>query len=196
MQNMLWYLLWAIGPMIPATLIYRLLPKSESTVDGVFKGMQIKLGGAAAFYFIIFFVMNPVKLGLINRESTQSRWDLVTSFRDGQNQVVPSEELLAVEAIPNIGYTALDNENVIVSLPTIKIDEDKNIVLPYRLRFIFKNYEPRSISSNQYFNKQHLEVSWEDRSITLKNLPALRARYTPNHDTTVILPASEQPLTQ
>ena len=43
-------------PIIPAVVIYKLLPASTH-VSGPFKGLQIKLGGAAAFYFLLLLTV-------------------------------------------------------------------------------------------------------------------------------------------
>ena len=54
--NLIWVFVALLLPIIPAVVIYRLLPAS-SHVSGPFKGLQIKLGGAAAFYFLLLLVV-------------------------------------------------------------------------------------------------------------------------------------------
>jgi hypothetical protein len=175
MQNMIWYLLWAIGPLIPAIVLYKVLPmeKTDANVNGKLQGLRIKLGGAGALYFIIFFVMNPVRLGLIDKDMVQDRWQLVTSFKNAGNQPVSPDQIRSIEPIPNY-YDVLDNERVMVMLPTVSIDKEKNVSMPYRLRFTFADYEPQTISSSDYFNKANFcDIKWNDREICLKNLPRL-----------------------
>ena len=47
MQNMIWYLLWAIGPLVPAIALYRALPrvKTDASVKGKLHELQFKIGG-------------------------------------------------------------------------------------------------------------------------------------------------------
>lgn len=42
------------------------------------------------------------------------------------------------------------------------------------LRFTFADYEARTISAAEYFNKDNFcEIQWDDQQICLKNLPKL-----------------------
>ena len=43
-------------PLVPAYLLFRALP-SQAEISGPFKGMTVKLGGAFAAYFLVFFVL-------------------------------------------------------------------------------------------------------------------------------------------
>lgn len=52
MQNLLVVTFAVILPLLPAYLLYRLLP-SEGSVEGPWHGFRIKLGGAFAGYFIL-----------------------------------------------------------------------------------------------------------------------------------------------
>lgn len=45
-----------LAPMIPAIVIYEKLPMSGAEVKGPFQGLQIKLGGAFAAYFLLVLV--------------------------------------------------------------------------------------------------------------------------------------------
>ena len=192
MQNMIWYLLWAIAPLIPAVLIYKVMPKSRSTVGGVFQGLQIKLGSAAALYFLIFFTMNPMKLGFIDRESVQDNWTVIATFQDEKNRTVSTEQLVKVEAIPDVIYEKLDRRKIQVSLPYVNVDKDKYLSIPYKLRFIFNEYDTESITSSEYFNsKENCNVKWKEREIHLKNLPKLVAKRMVADDTTGMVPADE-----
>ena len=179
MQNMIWYLLWAIGPLVPAIALYRALPrvKTDASVKGKLHELQFKIGGAGALFFIIFFVMNPVKLGLINKDSLQSRWELVTSFQNNQNDTIPPDQLRSIEPIPNVAFQALDNHRIMVNIPAVDIDREKRVTMPFRLRFTFADYEPQRISSSEFFNNSnHCKINWKDKEICLKNLPKLVAK--------------------
>jgi hypothetical protein len=43
-------------PLVPAYLLFRALP-SQAEISGPFKGLTVKLGGAFAAYFLVFFVL-------------------------------------------------------------------------------------------------------------------------------------------
>lgn len=53
-------------PIIPSFIFFKYLP-SDANMQGPFKGMKTKLGGAFAGYFVIFIVM----VGLINNNKKQ-----------------------------------------------------------------------------------------------------------------------------
>jgi hypothetical protein len=52
MQNLLVITVAILLPLIPAYLLFRLLP-SEGSVEGPWHGLKIKLGGAFAAYFLL-----------------------------------------------------------------------------------------------------------------------------------------------
>src|SRR5438045_2286567 len=123
MQNMMWYILWVIVPLIPSIALYRALPRvrTDATVTGKLMELQFKIGGAGALFFIIFFVMNPVRLGLINKDSVQNKWELVTSFQNDNNQTISPDQVRSIEPIPSVDFQALDNQRIMVNLPAVDI---------------------------------------------------------------------------
>ena len=54
--NLIWVFTAILLPIIPALLLYKLLP-STADVAGPFHGLQIKLGGAFAGYFLLVLVI-------------------------------------------------------------------------------------------------------------------------------------------
>ncbi len=44
-------------PLVPAYLLFRVLPSSSASVDGPWQGLNIKLGGAFAGYFIVVLLI-------------------------------------------------------------------------------------------------------------------------------------------
>ena len=54
--NLIWVFTAILLPIVPALLLYKLLP-STADVSGPFHGMQIKLGGAFAGYFLLVLVI-------------------------------------------------------------------------------------------------------------------------------------------
>lgn len=54
--NLVFLIVAVLLPIVPAALLYRLLP-SDSKVEGPFQGLKIKLGGAFAGYFLVLLVV-------------------------------------------------------------------------------------------------------------------------------------------
>jgi hypothetical protein len=54
--NLVWVFTAILLPIIPALILYKLLP-STADVQGPFHGLQIKLGGAFAGYFLLVMVV-------------------------------------------------------------------------------------------------------------------------------------------
>jgi hypothetical protein len=46
-------LLWLLVPVVPAVLIYRLVPDNKVAVTGPFKGLTLNMSGAFAAYFVL-----------------------------------------------------------------------------------------------------------------------------------------------
>jgi hypothetical protein len=51
---------WMMLPLVPAVLIYRLVPPERTEVTGPIAGMAVKATGAFAAYLIIFLVVMPL----------------------------------------------------------------------------------------------------------------------------------------
>jgi hypothetical protein len=54
-------------PVIPAFLLYRYLPKGKTTVGGPFRGLDIKLSGAFAGYFLVLLIATSMLVFLIKQ---------------------------------------------------------------------------------------------------------------------------------
>lgn len=56
--KLIWIFTAILLPLIPAILLFKLLPLSSADVSGPFHGFQIKLGGAVGAYFILVLVIS------------------------------------------------------------------------------------------------------------------------------------------
>ena len=84
-----------ILPLLPAILIYKLLPHSQSDATGPFQGLKIKLGGAFGGYFItallmlvVFKTIKPTSWDEANRkaqELNQKLNDAQSTLQQAQN---------------------------------------------------------------------------------------------------------------
>jgi hypothetical protein len=50
---------WVLLPLIPATLIYKIFPKTEVSLSGPFKGLQLNATGAFGVYLTVFLASTP-----------------------------------------------------------------------------------------------------------------------------------------
>jgi len=54
-------------PLVPALILYKFLPEGTTKVSGPFKGLDIKLSGAFAGYFLVLLIVTSFVVFLINR---------------------------------------------------------------------------------------------------------------------------------
>jgi hypothetical protein len=71
------FLIIFLLPLIPAFLLYKFLP-SKSTASGPFKGLNIKLSGAFAGYFILLLFASGIAFPLLKNEQ-QTKIDELTA---------------------------------------------------------------------------------------------------------------------
>lgn len=111
--NILIILIIVLVPVIPAYLLFKLLP-SRAIVTGPFKGLKIDLGGSFAGYFLIFIVLIDIR----------------SSF-----QVTDYQEWTAkgriVQADSNITFPYVDQRYVTFSSPAVKSDPNGNFSLTF-----------------------------------------------------------------
>ena len=192
MINFAWYLAWVLLPLIPALLLFLVLPQSKSSVKGIFNGKEIKLSGSVAVFFLLFYAMNPVKLNLIDTGAFQDGWEMEASFVDMNNNPIPASQLLRIEAIPNTRYELLDDKKINVYLPVLQVRHDETLTIPYKLRFIFNDFEAQTVSASEYFNnKEYCRVDKKNQVLCLKNLPRLVAKKKEIQDSSLFEPARE-----
>src|SRR5712691_2490273 len=58
-------------PVIPAFLLYKFLPEGKTTVGGPFRGLDIKLSGAFAGYFLVLLIAISLIVFLIKQKPQQ-----------------------------------------------------------------------------------------------------------------------------
>lgn len=99
-------LLILLVPMVPAFLLFKFLPSSASNVEGPFKGLNIKLSGAFAGYFVTVLLAWQV-FAYFLKPTWSDNWNVVAKIAfDGAAPNHPS----AAEAV------------VLVKPPTADID--------------------------------------------------------------------------
>jgi hypothetical protein len=58
----------ALIPLVPAFLLYRLLPPGQTNVSGPFRGLNINLTGSFAGYFLVLLIITSFVVFLIRRQ--------------------------------------------------------------------------------------------------------------------------------
>ena len=87
-----------LAPLIPSLVIYKMLPVSNAEVSGPFHGLQIKLGGAFAGYFLLVF-LSILFLRSSPAPPTYEVWEIQGKFRlDSSGEIDP--EMHPISIIP------------------------------------------------------------------------------------------------
>lgn len=157
-ENLIVVIVSVLVPIIPAYLLYKLLP-STGSVEGPFQGLQIKLGGAFAGYFLVLLVIIAFwKTQNTNYEVWKvSGW---TNFEGGDN-LDKTKVFILVNPSPTLQSDGTFQINVLkqanatgeMDLPTLVVDQP---AAEY-------NYQPAPVhltqSTNSKFpNSYHITI--------------------------------------
>jgi hypothetical protein len=85
-------------PIVPAVLIFKLIPGNSVVVSGPFKGLRLNLGGAFAAYFLIMLVALELENSVLRPERYE-RWQVSGNigFQPGQGTFPsPTDGLMLV----------------------------------------------------------------------------------------------------
>ncbi len=113
-QNIVIMLIIILVPIIPAYLLFKMLP-SRAFVKGPFQGLKVDLSGGFAGYFLIFLVLVGI------RSSFQS----TTSYEEW----TAKGRIIQVDAGSTSNY--IDQRYVTFSSPAVKSDPDGNFSLTF-----------------------------------------------------------------
>lgn len=96
MANLVYIVVAVLLPILPAYLLYRLLP-SETQVEGPWQGLRIKLGGAFGGYFLVLLAI----LAFAKTFPAREVWHVSGQIRldDGDARVI--EDLVELQLIPS-----------------------------------------------------------------------------------------------
>src|SRR2546426_12406506 len=89
--NLIWVFTAILLPVIPALLLYKLLP-STADVSGPFHGMQVKLGGAFAGYFLLVLVISYWP-GRKPRELGYEVWTVKGQIEEDDGTTIPQDKV-------------------------------------------------------------------------------------------------------
>jgi len=179
---LVWYIAWGAIPTILSILLFWLTKSRASVstkkpdenevspsktsvkpgsllsnlVDHPLKHLAINLTGAAALFFLLFVMMNPIKTGFYEKESN---WKLKVAFKDEKGVPVPINKLVNVVPIPAVEYDSLDSKTLLVLLNDLR-EENSKLKINYSLRIKFDGYEtctiplPDSINEDMFCKRR------------------------------------------
>lgn len=172
-------ILAVVLPMIPAFLLFKFLPKSQAGVEGPFKGLQIKLGGAFAAYFIIFIALyylyvEPDYSNKITSMENQILY-LEASNKKLQKSLGDQCEIWTIKG------KVLDNAGIPVKdefTPEVVFVPEQNRVsngkfeskfLVNTERVTYKNFPDIYLRANKYKTSQPLDLDFDANNFRIEN---------------------------
>src|SRR3954454_16755298 len=117
------YVLWICGPLIPATIIYKLAPNEPIGLAGPLGNLKINASGAFAAYIIVFSLASPIVSNMMNTVTgmVNPAWTVSARVRlQGENGSAPNPQLirgLVVQLRPDIISTI--DEHITATVPEI-----------------------------------------------------------------------------
>jgi hypothetical protein len=195
---LVWYLAWGLIPAILSILLFK-LTKSSATVstqkpvegeqkaegggsasnsilsrlvDHPLKHLAINITRAAALFFLLFTLMNPIKTGFYEKESN---WRLKVDFKDGKGNPVPMSKFESVDPIPAVEHQFFDDKTLLVLLNDLREDNAK-LRINYSLRIKFDGYETCTIPLTDSINNNMFCTKINDTKYIKMNSVFLNSR--------------------
>ena len=174
------FLIIFLLPLIPSFLLYKFLP-SKSTASGPFKGLNVKLSGAFAGYFVLLLVASGIAFPLLKSEQQEKIEELTLELNQLQGRVQEWKMVgSVVSSVPEQTKVFYDEEHVQMSSTgdfDVKLYcdvEDGKPKLPKALCFFNKADGYKVININRETNPADLtsfNVSFNDslRQIRIGN---------------------------
>lgn len=92
MPVIIYIIAWFLLPLIPAFLLFKFLP-STGNIEGPFKGMAIKFGGAFAGYFLLFLISyTPMRTWIKKADEPREVWTIVGNISSSDTRFRPEQE--------------------------------------------------------------------------------------------------------
>ncbi len=182
-------------PVIPAFLLYRFLPPGRTEVGGPFKGLDIKLSGAFAGYFLVVLIMTSLLVFLIKIKPT-APCPVCPTPPATQYEVYTVKGKVDLEHSPD--SEKIDYKQLTLSLApperTVNLDGTFSFEIPVKpgqsgeLEFPDlivghedSNYSPATIPLNEKspYKQQGFTVDYNRAAKTILLKPAIRLTYEP-----------------
>lgn len=152
LENIFYICLLVLLPIIPASILYTLLPAGETSVSGPFKGLNIQLKGAFAAYFLVLITCLTLVYNMMQHRTQVWTVEGYTGFKNAAISPTPTSIDIAQEP-PTVhpdtnGYFRL----MILRAP----DPNNNLVFPQlSIKYSYmQNGTPREIAETIYLEKK------------------------------------------
>ncbi len=156
-ENTVYLVILILLPIVPAYLLFKSLP-STADVTSVFKGRQIKLTGAFAGYFLLFYICMLQFKSLIQPDEIYQVWTLSGTVVDAANNR-PVDDTRN----PKIAYAPPSSiTNGVFQLKIVAEKKIDRIEFP-RLSVKADSFETYNLQSLSYdISKGHKDInSWQ-----------------------------------
>jgi hypothetical protein len=182
--NLIWVFTAILLPIVPALLLYKLLP-STADVSGPFHGMQIKLGGAFAGYFLLVLVIIYGPQRLKTEEKVEDEvWTVRGKILDESGTTLPEEKVTLSIHPSTVDYTENDGRfkmNVLVKHVQSRQREFPTLLVEWQPRQSFGNADPVYLDpSDQLFDtkKYKLDIDRQFQKIVISDPIILEHKVT------------------
>ena len=91
-------------PIIPAYILYKFLPTSETDVSGPYQGLSLKLKGAFAGYFLLVMVGLALQYVIMNNKQERKIESLTTQAQQKDTTIAQLQTQLTASANPVIDW--------------------------------------------------------------------------------------------
>ena len=91
-------------PLLPAYIIYKFLPESETNVEGPYKKLNLKLKGAFAGYFLLVLISLGLQYVVMNSTQKKMIENLQQSIADSSSLMQSYRNQLAANANPVVDW--------------------------------------------------------------------------------------------
>jgi len=164
--NLIWIFTAILLPVVPALLLYKLLP-STADVSGPFHGMQIKLSGAFAGYFLLVLVI----LFWPRPKAAYEVWTVKGQIQDQNGTVLPQDKVnlniqpRSIDYIQDEGTFEMD---ILVKRGQSGQAKFPTLLVEWQPAQPFGNAPVHLDPSNQLFGKKYkLKIDDKLREITI-----------------------------
>ena len=91
-------------PIIPAFILYKFLPVSETDVSGPYSGLSLKLKGAFAGYFLLVLVGLALQYGIMNNKQERAIEALTESVKRKDTAIAQLQQQIHTANNPIIDW--------------------------------------------------------------------------------------------
>jgi hypothetical protein len=193
LTDLSYVLVVVLVPVIPAFLLYKFLPAGKTTVGGPFRGLDIKLSGAFAGYFLVVLITSSLVVFLIQKKpppapyqyevyTVRGRIDLQKAgdrpfdFKNLNFTFEPSQQQVFSDGSFILDIPVKPNQTGQLDFPTLTIEYSapENPSQPYEVGTIHLN--------QNYPYDQDFKVTTDPKARTIDvkpDIPLARRSYNP-----------------